>query len=81
MLARLFPLDHEGRQDRTGRRRAANTVRRKRIQRKRIPQVRPVVAQLDFGDETGEEQAAQYPDIASLAGGFDRYCCMNDKTW
>ena len=48
-----------------------NSIQCKRIEREGIPQARPVVAQLDFGDKAGEEQAAQYTDIAGLAGDFD----------
>lgn len=44
VLTRLFPLDHEGRQDRTGRRRAANAAGRKRIQREGVPDARLIVA-------------------------------------
>ncbi len=68
MLARLFPLDHEGRQDRAACRRSPNAAGRKRIQRKGVPDARLIVPQLHFSDETGEEQVAQYPDITGLAG-------------
>jgi hypothetical protein len=53
VLARLFPLDHEGGQDRTGRHRTPNAAGRERIQREGIPDARLIVPQLDFGDETG----------------------------
>ena len=54
VLARLFPLDHEGCQDRAAYRRTPNAARRKRIQREGIPDVRLIVTQLNFGDETGK---------------------------
>ncbi len=56
MLARLLPLDHEGRQDRTGCCRAPNAAGRKCIQREGVPDARLIVAQLTFVMKRGNSK-------------------------
>ena len=72
VLAHLLSLDHEGRQDRTGCRRAPNAARRKRIPREGVPDARLVVTWLDLGDENGRNDCGQrVPGYANKIATFN----------